>query len=189
MEEKNYGPLRFLIGTWESKGLTGENRAPDPDRRVENTKFRQTMIFEPIGDVSNHEQILYALRYHTKAWEEGEDGIDDKPFHEEVGYFIWDSVRRQVMKSFIVPRGIAVNAGGDAEQDSTEFKVSAVLGSHTYGISSNPFLDEEFQTVRYDIKIDILDENTFSYDENTQIKIKGQSRIFDHTEKNVLVRV
>jgi hypothetical protein len=104
MNEINYGPLRFLIGTWESKGLTGENQAPDPDRKVENTKFRQMMTFEPIGDVNNHEQVLYVLRYHTKAWEEGKD---DKHFHEEVGYFIWDKSGRQVMKSFIVPRGIS----------------------------------------------------------------------------------
>jgi hypothetical protein len=184
-----YGPLRFFIGTWESQGLTGENQAPDPDRKIENTKFRQVMMFEPIGDVENHEQVLYALRYHTKAWEEGEHGLDDKPFHEEVGYFIWDKVNRQVMKSFIVPRGIAVNAGGDADENATEFKLSAELGSHTYGLCSNKFLDEEFQTVRYDVKFEFLDEDEFSYDENTQIKIKGQNRIFDHTEKNVLKRL
>jgi hypothetical protein len=89
----------------------------------------------------------------------------------------------------IVPRGISVNAGGDAEQDSTEFVVSAILGSNTYGICSNKFLDEEFQTVRYDVKFELIDEDTFSYDENTQIKIKGQPRIFDHIERNVLKRV
>jgi len=189
MENINYGPLRFLIGTWESQGLTGKNQAPDADRKIENTKFRQMMIFEPIGDVNNHEQVLYVLRYHTKAWEEGEHGIDDKHFHEEVGYFIWDKVRRQLMKSFIVPRGIAVNAGGDADQDATEFKLSAVLGSNTYGVCSNQFLDEEFQTIRYDVKFVLVDENTFSYEENTQIKIRGQQGLFDHTEKNTLTRV
>ena len=189
MENINYGPLRFYIGTWESKCLTGENRAPDPDRKVENTKYRQVMTFEPIGDVENHEQLLFALRYHTKAWEEGEHGPDDKPFHEEIGYFIWDKANRQVMKTFAVPRGIALQAGGDAEQDSTEFTVTATLGSTTYGISSNKFLDQEFQTVRYDVKFELIDEDTFSYDENSQLKIKGQNRIFDHTEKNTLVRV
>jgi hypothetical protein len=47
--------LNFFLGKWESEGLSGENQAPDPDRRIENTKFRQSMIFEPIGDVENHE--------------------------------------------------------------------------------------------------------------------------------------
>lgn len=125
-----YGPLRFLIGTWESEGYQGENKAPDPDRKEENTKFKQTMTFEPIGDVENHEQILYALRYATKAWEEGDDS---GPFHEEVGYFIWDKDNRQVMKSFIVPRGIAVQTGGEADVNVTEFSFKAELGSNTYG--------------------------------------------------------
>lgn len=185
MDDINYGPLRFLIGTWESEGFQGENRAPDPDRKVENTKFRQLMKFEPIGDVENHEQLLFALRYSTKAWEEGND---DEPFHEEVGYFIWDKNNRQVMKSFIVPRGVAVQAGGDADINATEFSLRADLGSNTYGLCSNKFLDEEFQTISYDIKFEFLDENKFAYDENTRIKIKGQEKIFDHTEKNILVK-
>ena len=185
-EQIEYGPLRFLIGKWESQGFKGENRAPDPDRRVENTKFRQEMIFEPIGDVENHEQLLYALRYHTKAWEEGDDA---DPFHEEVGYFIWDKTNRQVMKSFIVPRGIAVNAGGEADINATEFKVFAELGSHTYGLCSNKFLDEEFQSISYEIEFAFTDIDEFEYKENTRIKIKGQDQIFDHIESNILKKI
>lgn len=186
MYNENYGPLSFYIGKWESEKWTGENRAPDPDRNVENTKFRQEMTFEPIGDVENHEQLLYALRYSTKAWEEGDD---EEPFHEEVGYFIWDKENKQVLKSFIVPRGIAVNAGGATTSDAKEFTVSADLGSETYGISSNLFLNKEFKTVRYDVTFKQLDKNTFSYDEDTQIEIKGQDELFHHTEKNVLRRI
>lgn len=186
MDDINYGPLRFLIGKWQSEGFRGENRAPDPDRKVENTRFRQEMTFEPIGSVENHEQLLYALRYSTKAWEEGDDA---EPFHEEVGYFIWDKAGAQVMKSFIVPRGIAVNAGGGADLNATEFSVKAELGSPTYGLCSNKFLDEEFQTVTYEIKFSFNSEDEFAYSENSRIKIKGQPDIFDHTEKNVLRKV
>ena len=186
MDNIEYGPLRFLIGKWQSEGFDGENRAPDPDRRVENTKFRQEMTFVPAGDVENHEQLLYALRYSTMAWEEGDD---EEPFHEEVGYFIWDKVNRQVLKSFIIPRGMAINAGGDANSDDTEFTMKADLGSHTYGLCSNKFLDEEFKTISYEIKFEFLDENKFLYDENTRIQIKGQDKIFDHTEKNTLVKI
>lgn len=185
-EQIEYGPLRFLIGTWESEGFKGDNRAPDPDRKVENTKFRQQMIFEPIGDVENHEQLLFALRYHTKAWEEGDD---EEPFHEEVGYFIWDKTNRQVMKSFIVPRGIAVQAGGDADINGTEFSLKAELGSNTYGLCSNKFLDEEFQTLSYEVTFQFTDIDEFSYEENTRIKIKGQDQVFDHIEKNILKKV
>jgi hypothetical protein len=186
MSDENYGPLSYFIGKWKSDEWLGENRAPDPSRRIENTKFTQEMSFEPIGDINNHEQKLYALSYSTKAWEEGED---KDPFHEEVGYFIWDAANKQVMKSFIVPRGVAVNAGGTAESSSKKFTVSADVGSETYGISSNPFLNEQFKSVRYDISFKQIDDNTFSYDEDTQIKIKGQTEIFHHTEKNTLKRI
>ncbi len=185
MSYENYGPLSFLIGRWESQGWVGENTAPDPDRNIEKTKFRQEMTFDPIGDVDNHEQKLFALRYSTVAWEEGND---ENSFHEEVGYFIWDAENKQVLKSFIVPRGISVNAGGTADVDSKEFTVSAKVGSHTYGICSNLFLDEEFKSVCYGITFKQIDENSFSYDEDTQIKMKGRDEIFHHTEKNVLNR-
>lgn len=183
---KDYGSLAFFIGKWKSNGWEGKNRAPDPDRNVENTKFKQEMFFEPIGDVENHEQKLFALRYATKAWEEGDD---EDHFHEEVGYFLWDSENSQVMKSFIVPRGIAVNAGGDAEQNSKSFAVSARVGDEVYGISSNPFLNREFKSIRYDVAFNQQGENTFLYDEDTQIQIKGRSDIFHHTESNIMMRV
>ncbi|MBT4763202.1 MAG: FABP family protein [Bdellovibrionaceae bacterium] len=186
MSNEEYGPLAFLIGCWDNGSeCSGENRAPDPDRNVENTKFKQEMTFEPIGDVANHEQVLFALRYKTMAWEEG----STDPFHEEVGYWIWDSQDKQVLKSFIVPRGISVNAGGTSSSDAKKFKVEAKLGSETYGICSNKFLDEEFKSVSYEIEIAQIDENSFSYDEDTQIKIKNQNDIFHHTEKNVMRRL
>jgi len=93
------------------------------------------------------------------------------------------------MKSFIVPRGIAVNAGGDVDINATEFSVLASLGSNTYGLCSNKFLDKEFQTISYELKLEFVDENQFIYNENTRMKIKGQDKIFDHTEKNILHKV
>ena len=186
MSHENYGPLSYLIGKWTSgDGWTGENQAPDPDRKVENTKFRQEMTFKPIGSVDNHEQILFALEYSTVAWEEG----DNDPFHQEVGYWLWDAKNKQVMKSFIVPRGISVNAGGTTNADSKKFKVEATVGSETYGICSNKFLDQEFKSLSYETEFTMIDENSFSYDENTQIEIKGQNKIFNHTEKNTMKRV
>ena len=180
-----YGPLAFFIGRWESQGYTGDNKAPDPDRNEENTKFRQEMVFSPAGLVENHEQALYALNYSTKAWEEEGDG---EAFHQEVGYIIWDRENRQIMKSFIVPRGIAVIAGATIDESDITFTLSAKAGSETYGICSNLFLDQEFKSVRYDVTFTRIDANTFSYDENTQIRIKGREPFFQHTEKNVMIR-
>ena len=170
MDYEKYGPLAFLVGKWSSEKFTGENRAPNPDREVENTKFKQEMVFEPMKDVGNHEQILCVLRYSTVAWEEG-SGED--PFHEEVGYWIWDSVNKQVMKCFNVPRGVSVIAGGTTEANSSKFEMAADVGSETYGICSNKFLDEEFKTIRYELKIEKQSDNSFSYEHQVPLQKKA----------------
>jgi hypothetical protein len=180
---ENLGPLAFLAGTWE--GGKGGDDAPSPERAMAHRKFRERMTFEPIGRVNNHEQCLYGLRYATMAWPDDEQ----QPFHEEVGYWLWDAANRQVLRCFIVPRGVTVIAGGTVEADATSFELSAEVGSETYGICSNLFLDEEFKTVRYEVRITAHDSDSFSYDEDTVLQIKGQSELFHHTDKNTLRRV
>jgi hypothetical protein len=181
---KNLGPLAPLAGIWE--GDKGDDKAPDDDRAsVEHNLFRERIVLEPIGEVNNHEQTLYGLRYSTMAWRIGAEGS----FHEEVGYWLWDADNKQVIKSFIVPRGNTVMAGGTAEADARSFEMVAELGSETYGICSNKFLAEEFKLVRFELRIDIHDEDSFSYDEDTVLQIKGQDELFHHRDKNTLRRV
>jgi hypothetical protein len=180
---ENLGPLAVLPGVWE--GGRGGDTAPSPDRSSAHRKFRERMTFDPIGRVDNHEQMLYGLRYATTAW----PSDSEEPFHEEVGYWLWDAGRQQVMRCFIVPRGVTVIAGGTAAADARHFRLAAEVGSETYGICSNQFLDEEFKTVRYELEVSIEDANRFSYSENTVLKIKGQADLFNHTDENTLTRV
>ncbi len=150
---ENLGPLAVLAGEWE--GDKGADVAPAvPDRGVAKTSFRERISFTPIGRVDNHEQVLYGLRYSTTAWPQGADA----PFHEEVGYWLWDAEREQVMRCFIVPRGVSVIAGGTAQADARSFSLEARVGSETYGICSNRFLDEQFKTESYRLKVTIHDE-------------------------------
>jgi hypothetical protein len=181
---KNLGPLAALAGVWE--GDKGDDKAPDDDRvSVEHNLFRERMTFEPIGEVNNHEQSLYGLRYATMAWRIGVD----TSFHEEVGYWLWDADNRQVIKSFIVPRGNTVMAGGTAAADAKNFEMVAEVGSETYGVCSNKFLAEEFRIIRYEIRIDIHDNDSFSYDGDTVLQIKGQKDLFHHRDSNKMFRV
>ncbi|PIQ96592.1 MAG: FABP family protein [Nitrospinae bacterium CG11_big_fil_rev_8_21_14_0_20_56_8] len=179
----NLGPLRKLAGIWE--GDRGDDTAPSDDRGTETNKFRERITFDPMGPVNNHEQSLYGLRYATMAWRLGEPD----PFHEEVGYWLWDGSQKQVFRCFIVPRGITVLAGGKVEPDAKSFRLTAEVGSDIYGICSNPFLDREFKTVRYELQVTIHDAQTFSYEEDTVIQIKNQPTLFHHVDKNTLKRV
>lgn len=180
----NLGPLAVLAGTWEGK--PGTDIAPgDPDRRATATsRFRQRTTFEPIGLVDNHDQSLYGLRYLTLAWR-----IDEPhAFHQETGYWLWDAGAKQVMRCFIVPRGISVIAGGSVEPDAREFQLAAELGSPTFGICSNPYLDREFRTLRFMMKLTVHGPDSFSYEETTVLEIPGQPT-FHHTDANTLQRV
>ncbi len=182
-QHPEYGPLAGLIGVWE--GSKGDDIAPSDDRGIENNKFRERMSFEIIKPVDNHEQILYAVRYATTAWRIGEA----EAFHEETGYWMWDAAEKQVIRSFIVPRGITVLAGGTASPGDKAFKLSAVAGSDTYGICSNLFLNREFKTMRFDLHVKILGPDSFEYEEDTVIQMKGRPELFHHTDKNSLTRV
>ena len=177
------GPLAKLVGRWE--GAKGDDIAPGDDRGTENNKFRELFVFNAFGPANNHEQTLYGLTYNRTAWRLG---VAD-PFHEQIGYWLWDAEASQVMHSFMIPRGMTVLAGGNVLASSTTLNLSATLGSPTFGICSNPFLDREFKTLKYDSTITILNDSSFSYEEDTQIQIKGKPGLFHHVDKNVLKKV
>jgi hypothetical protein len=175
------GPLAPLAGTWE--GDQGVDISPSKQGSHE-THFRERITFEPLGPVVNGSQILYGLRYSTVAW----PLIQEQPFHEEMGYWLWDADRKQVMRCFIVPRGIVVNAGGTSEPDAKEFLMAADAGSLVYGILSNPYLDEAAKTVRYELTVTVHEPWKFSYVEDTQLQMTDRPEVFHHTDQNTLTR-
>ncbi len=180
---KNLGPLAKLAGVWE--GDQGIDIAPSPTRGSLETPYRERIVFEAMGPVDNHEQQLYGLRYSTAAYRHGED----EAFHEELGYWLWDGQEGQVLRCFLVPRGVTILAGGDAAAGDLSFSIAAEVGSQTYGISSNRFLDREFKTVRYELTVTIEHSNSFRYEEDTQLLLKGLSQPFHHLDSNTLRRV
>jgi hypothetical protein len=181
---RGLGPLAPFAGVWE--GDKGKDESPDDDRvSIEHNAFRERVVLEPIGRVDNHEQSLFGLRYRKTAWRIGVE----ESFHEEVGYWLWDGAAKEVMLSFIVPRGVTVLAGGSVEPDAKSFKLSSEVGSEVFGICSGPFLDREFKTLRFEIELTLNADGSFSYDETTELQIKGQSEPFAHTDQNTLRRV
>lgn len=176
------GPLAALAGVWE--GAKGRDVAPSAERGVMETPYRERMVFDPCGPVENHEQVLHVLRYSTTAWRVGEDD----PFHEELGYWLWDADSGLVMRSFMVPRGMTILAGGPAQPDATHFELTAEAGSPTFGICSNPFLDREFKTVRYELEVSVAG-GTLSYAEDVQMRMRGREDLFHHRDANSLAKV
>lgn len=178
----NLGPLAALAGTWKGDQGVDVSRIKSKEKE---TKYREKVIFEPMGPVNNGPQRLYGLRYSMTAWRLGEDDA----FHEELGYWLWDGGNEQVLRCFMVPRGVLINAGGDAKADSTSFHLSAEVGSETYGIMSNKYLDESYKTMEYVLDVEVHDDGSFSYKEDTRLWIPVNEAIFHHTDQNTLNKV
>lgn len=182
MNPTDLGPLAKLVGIWE--GDRGVDVAPSKERSVKQNLYRERMEFTPMNDVHNHEQRLTALRYTTTIWPKG----SPDPFHEEVGYWLWDADRKEVLRCFLIPRGISIIAGGSAQPESLSYTLESNSGDCTHGICANKFLDEEFKTVRYVCHIE-CDGETLTYSQSSFLKLKGQSELFEHTDKNTLTKV
>lgn len=179
---QNLGPLAGLAGIWKGGQGVDVSIVNGQEKR---TAYHESVTFEPLGPVKNGPQLLYGLRYTMTARRLGEQ--DD--FHEELGYWLWDVAHKQVLRCFMVPRGVLVNAGGDAENNSKSFHLSAEIGSETYGILSNKHLHESHKTMKYTLDLTIHDDDQFSYKEDTQLWIPARESVFHHTDQNTLNKV
>jgi hypothetical protein len=186
------GPLRALAGLWTSddgtdvhpigpgSDITGEVVGDD-----EHNVFVEHYELQPIDPQTNGPQLLYGLRYHTHIVQPGEV----ETFHDQVGYWLWEPAAKLVLFTLAIPRGQVLLAAGSATADAREFEVSATRGSTTYGISSNPFLDEAFQTVSFRMRVTVHDDGTWSYEQHTMMRVRGRDDLVDHVDRNTLRRI
>ncbi|HEY0254217.1 MAG TPA: hypothetical protein VGC41_21965, partial [Kofleriaceae bacterium] len=68
------------------------------------------------------------------------------------------------------------------------FTVDAVRGSLTNGILSNPFLEMGFRTEKFSMTVTSHNDGTWSYKQDTIMKVVGTEKLFHHTDRNILTR-
>ena len=161
-----WGPLAALVGEWAGEGGV-------------DTAFSHSR-----GAVDNGRQHLYGLDYKTAMWRDDEEN----PFHTEVGYWLWDGDTGEVMRGFVVPRGITVLAGGITAADTTSFTMSATKGATNYAIGENQYLAGNASSISYEVTITIGD-GSWRYEETTMLKMNEFPEPFAHTDHNTLYRV
>lgn len=182
-KENLYGPLKNLIGIWE--GNKGIDQAPNTNRTSMENAFRERITFEAVGPVKNHEQVLYGVRYVTNVWTLKENS----PFHEEMGYYLWCNLNKEVIKSFVIPRGMSVSAGGKSQLNANSFTLLAEHDDSIYTIASNSFLEREFKTLSYAFNLNFIDQKTIHYEQLTKMLISKTNTVFDHTDSNTLHKI
>ena len=182
-DNAEWGPLAALIGEWEGdQGL--DFAYANAEGKVKDTPYREKTSMKPFGPVENGQQVLFGLDYRMAAWR----GSEENPFHTEVGYWLWDEATGEVLRGFVVPRGITVLAGGIAAADATEFTLHAELGGTNYTIGENQYLAKNASTVSYAVTI-TTSADSWSYEETTMLKMTEFPEPFAHTDHNTLRRV
>src|SRR5450830_650424 len=111
----DYGPLVGLIGTWKSAPNGGVDVAPgQAGSKVGKGKpavspYYETITYTPAGGAVNaSEQHLAALYYRQQVFAKS----DNKQFHDQTGYLIYDKKAQKVYDTFCIPRGVCVVAEG-----------------------------------------------------------------------------
>src|SRR4051812_15328904 len=175
---KNLGPLRAMAGTWE--GLQGVDVHPSADGSEEDA-YTERIELQPIDPQMNGPQLFYGLRYHVHVVKPGEV----ETFHDQVGYWLWEPATKAVIHTLAIPRAQVALATGFAEPDAREFEL--IAGER--GICSAPFLEQAFRTVEFRIKVALGPGDTWSYDEDTAMQVRGRAELFHHRDRNTLRRV
>jgi hypothetical protein len=180
---KNLGPLTGMAGIWE--GSRSLDIPPKPATAPERQVFVEHSELQPIDPQANGPQLFYGLRYHTHIVKPGEV----ETYHDQVGYWLWEPATGNLIQTVAIPRGQTLMAFGHAAKDATTFELVAARGATTNGILSNPFLEDAFKTVEFRIRVTINGDNTWAYDEDTTLMVRGQSEPFHHTDRSVLTKV
>jgi hypothetical protein len=180
------GPLTPLVGHWEGDvgiDLSYHNK----DDETTQTGYFEKAWFKPIPIVENGKQTMEGLNYEMTAWRHGEEAMD--PFHDEVGYLLWDKANGQVIRCFAVPRGLAILAGSDAKPRDKVLKFVAEPGSRHYGLSQNKYLLERAAATAFESTFTFNADGTFSYTSDLTLKLAATGTEMHHTDRNTLHRV
>ncbi|HET8589475.1 MAG TPA: FABP family protein [Nakamurella sp.] len=180
------GPLTPLVGKWEGDvgvDLSYHNK----DDETSRTSYFEKARFRPIPVQENGKQELWGLSYIMTAWRHGEEAMD--PFHDEVGFLLWDKANGQVLRNVVFGRGIAILAGSDAGARDRVLHFDAKPGDPSYGILQNRYLVERAEIKGFTSTFTINDDGTFSYTSDLLLRLAATGTEMHHTDENTLHRV
>ena len=178
----DFGPLAKLPGTWKSVESGGVDVAPGQadstigKGRPSVSPFYEVLTFEPAADATNaSEQYLVAMYYKQEVFRKS----DNKKFHDQRGYLIYDKKNQMVYNSFCVPRAVCVVAEGKAGDKMT-------LKSLSGGISESGYMAKNGQTTAFTMTLD-LSGTDLKYSQQTALRIYNGT--FEHIDSDTLSRV
>ena len=183
---RKLGPLTPLVGVWEGDvglDLSYHNQ----DDVTGRTSYFEQATFKPIPIQENGQQKLWGLSYTMTAWRHGEEAMD--PFHDEIGFLLWDKANGQVIRNVVFGRGIAILAGSDAGPRDQTLHFDARPGDPSYGILQNRYLLERAEIKNFTSTFTFNDDDTFSYTSDLLLRLAATGAEMHHTDQNTLHRI
>lgn len=180
------GPLTALVGEWEGNVGVDLSYHNDDDVTGETTYFEKAW-FRPIPRQENGQQKLEGLSYQMTAWRHGEEAMI--PFHDEVGFLLWDKAAGQIMRTVVFGRGIAIMAGGSAKASDRVLHFEAKPGDPCYGILQNRHLLERAEIKGFKSTFTFHDDGSFTHVSDLLLKLAATGGEMHHTDKSTLHRV
>lgn len=181
------GPLTPLVGEWE--GNVGVDVSYHNDDEITGkTTYYEKAWFKPIPTQTNGKQNLEGLFYKSTAWRHGEEAMD--PFHDEAGFLLWDKVNKQVIRTVVFGRGIAIQAGATADAQDSEINFKATPGDPAYGILQNKYLLENAELRSFESTFKYNNDGSFTHSSEIILKLSAMGgKEMKHTDINTLQRI
>ena len=177
----DYGPLVGLIGTWKSAPNGGVDVAPGQAGSTVGkgnpavSPYYETITYTPAGDAVNaSEQHLAALYYRQQVFAKS----DNKQFHDQTGYLIYDKIGQKVYDTFCIPRGVCVVAEGAPGTTMT-------LKTQSNGVAQTQYMLNNDRTEAFSVTF-TLSRNTLKYEQTTDLYVYGKP--FSHTDSDTLTK-
>jgi hypothetical protein len=180
---RKLGPLTPLVGEWEGNEGVDLSYHNKDDWTAETTYFEKAW-FKPIPVQENGQQVLWGLHYGMTAWRHGEEAMD--PFHDEMGFLLWDKAHGEVMRNVVFGRGIAILAGSNAKPHDKMLRFDAKPGEACYGILQNKYLLERAEIRDFTSSFTINEDGTFSYTSDLLMRLAATGAEMHHTDRNTL---
>ena len=178
----DYGPLVGLIGTWKSAPNGGVDVAPGQSGSKVGqgapavSPYYETITYTPAGGAVNaSEQHLAALYYRQQVFAKS----DNKQFHDQTGYLIYDKKDQKVYDTFCIPRGVCVVAEGAPGTTMT-------LRTKSKGVAETQYMLKTDRTLAFSITFK-LSGNTLKYKQKTDLQVYGKP--FSHTDSDTLKKL
>ena len=180
------GPLTPLVGEWEGNVGIDLSYHNQDDETSQTTVLREGHLQ---ADPDPGERSADPVGPHLRmtAWRHGEEAMD--PFHDEIGFLLWDKANGQVIRNVVFGRGIAILAGSDAEPRDRVLHFDAKPGDPSYGILQNRYLMERAEIKDFTSTFTFNDDGTFSYTSDLLLKLAATGTEMHHTDQNTLHRV